>query len=67
MYLAFRCVTVQTGLSGTVAPALAMVGVDGEVEVHDLSFELERGKVLGGHLNVVMRGDEQTYGIEEAH
>lgn len=32
-------VAVEAGLGGAVAPALAVVGVDGEVEIHDFSLE----------------------------
>lgn len=41
---------VEAGLGGAISSALAVVGVDGEVEVHDFAFELEGWEVGRGHL-----------------
>lgn len=53
-------VAVEAGLGCAVASALAVVGVDGEVEIHDFSLECKvgRGHVKGGQL----RNDEERMG-----
>jgi hypothetical protein len=47
-HLALGGVTVETGLSGSVSPALAVVGrVESKIEIHNFAFELEGRGVVG--------------------
>jgi hypothetical protein len=41
-------VAVEARLSGAVSPPLAMVRVQGELEIHDFTFEVERGRFVAG-------------------
>ena len=51
--LAFGGVAIETGLGSAVAPALAVIGVNGEVEIHDFAF------VLNGREGVRGYGDKE--------
>jgi len=42
-------VTVETGLGGAVASTLAMIGVYGEVEIHEFAFGLNEREGVRGH------------------
>lgn len=39
---------VQARLSSPISPTLAVIGVEGELEVHDFTLELHRGFVRRG-------------------
>lgn len=47
-HLSFGCVAVETRLSGAVSPSLAMVRVEGELEVHHFAFKVQGGRFIAG-------------------
>ena len=54
-HLSFGCVAVETRLSGAVSPSLAMVRVEGELEIHHFAFKVQRGRFIAGGRGRVRR------------
>jgi len=47
--LSFGGVAIETGLGGAVAPALTVIGIYGEVEIHNFAYVLNEREGVRGH------------------